>query len=81
MSIEQANAAALKASMAGDLEALKRALAERAAAIAELLREEPSGKLLSRVRNAINAGDFIGQDLRALKGRMAEGAPHFDLQG
>ncbi len=71
MTIEEANAAALRASMAGDLEGLRRAIEDRAPAIRDLLREEPSEALASRIRCAIEAGDFIAKDLRVIQGRIA----------
>jgi divalent metal cation (Fe/Co/Zn/Cd) transporter len=81
MTIEQANAAALQASMTGDLEALHRALAERREAIRELAGGEASPELLSRVRSAIGAGEFIAKDLGDLKERLAGSAARVDLQG
>ena len=71
MTLEEANAAALLASMSGDLEALGIALRERGEAIRELLGSAPSEELISRVRNAIGAGEFVDRDLRGVKGRVA----------
>jgi len=91
MTIEQANAAALAASMAGDLGALKRALSDRAAAILELLQSAPSEELAMRVRNAIHAGEFVHRDLCAIQARVEQlrsglapepvADPHIDLRG
>ena len=72
MTIEQANAAAVAASTAGDLDALEQALSDRAEAIRELLESPPSEELASRLRSAIGAGEFIERDLRALQGRIAQ---------
>ena len=72
MTIEEANAAALRASMAGDLAALKQALAARSDAIRELVAAEPSEALASRIRCAIEAGNFLAQDLRGIHGRLTQ---------
>jgi hypothetical protein len=69
MTIEEANARALIASMSGDLDALKEALDTRRDVIRELVQSEPTHQLASRLRNAIGAGNFIGEDLRALQRR------------
>ena len=70
MTLEEANAAALVASMSGDLQGLEIALRERGAAIRELLESAPSEQVIARVRNAIGAGEFVDRDLRGLKGRI-----------
>lgn len=71
MTIEETTAAALRASTAGDLEALQAALQERAVAIRELLCEPPSEKLAARIRNAIDGGEYIQRDVRAIQQRIA----------
>ncbi len=77
MTIEQANAAALKASREGDLGALKLALQDRRGAIKELLQSAPSVELAARVRNAISAGEFVKEDMRGIKASIV----HIDLRG
>ena len=72
MTIEEANAAALRASMAGDLAALKQALATRSEAIRELVADAPSEALASRIRCAIEAGNFLTHDLRGIHGRLTQ---------
>ncbi|MBZ5602915.1 MAG: hypothetical protein LAO79_11465 [Acidobacteriia bacterium] len=90
MTIEEVNAASLRASMAGDLDALKRTLQDRAGAIRELLQTEPSEALAARIRGAIEAGEFVAQDLRGICGRIAQlrsgvadvpAARHFAVEG
>jgi hypothetical protein len=68
MTIEEINAVALDASIAGDLETLKAALNHRAAAIEELLRNQPAQE---RILNAIRAGQVIAQHLHALRASMS----------
>ena len=70
MTLEEASAAALAASMSGDLEGLERALGARGVAIQELLQERPSEQVAMRLKNAIGAGEFVRRDLRALRGRI-----------
>jgi hypothetical protein len=72
MTMEEANARALAASMSGEIKALTCALADRAEALNELLQSEPSEQLAVRIRNAIAAGEFIERDLHALKGRITQ---------
>jgi len=79
MTLEQANADALSAAWAGDLNALEQALQARRSAIANL---ESSVEALAKMQDALRAGESISQALFALKRRIGfESARLAQLQG
>jgi hypothetical protein len=80
MTIEEINAAALKATLEGDFETLEAMVIERQRAIEELIKGEPSEEKASRIRNAINAGEFLQRDLREIRMRIGS-LQRFNLPG
>jgi hypothetical protein len=71
MTVPQATYWACSAAAAGDLDALKQALAARAGAIAALVASPPSVELEGLLQQAIDAGTALGRDIAAMKRRMA----------
>jgi hypothetical protein len=69
ISIEQANAEALAAARAGDLVALEKALRARREAIEDLARQPASAQLAQRMRQAVEGGRAIQNELFLFKQR------------
>jgi hypothetical protein len=70
MTLEQANEAALAAAEAGDLDALDRALHQRALSLLDLKKSPPSIELAGRMEEALRAGESISRALSVLKKRL-----------
>ncbi len=70
MSLEQAGRVALLAAAAGDLEGLHEALEARAEAAAELKAAQPSEEVHARLAAAVDLGEAIRHEIRAMKLRI-----------
>ena len=69
ITIEHANAQAFAAARAGDMAALEKALCARREAIGDLTRQPASVQLAERMREAIEAGCAIQNELFLFKQR------------
>ena len=70
MTLEQAGRLALRAAAASDLEALRTALEARAKATAGLKAAPPSADVHARLSAAVELGEAIRHEIRALKLRI-----------
>jgi hypothetical protein len=73
MTLEQAGRLAISDAAAGDLEGLRRALEARAGAVAEIQTEAqqaPSEDVRERLSAALDQGEAMAREIRALKLRM-----------